>query len=97
LGSGGPEKNLFRIPDPGVKKAPDPGFGSFVTLSPSNRLLPVKDICNAGSGLSEEEKQAYQAEIKSLKERMLASKFQYCIAQPPFLIIILEENRKKWK
>jgi hypothetical protein len=20
-----PEKNLFRIPDPGVKKAPDPG------------------------------------------------------------------------
>ena len=25
LGSG---KNLFRIPDPGVKKAPDPGSGS---------------------------------------------------------------------
>jgi hypothetical protein len=23
-----PEKNLFRIPDPGVKKAPDPGTGS---------------------------------------------------------------------
>ncbi len=23
-----PEKNLFRIPDPGVKKAPDPGSGS---------------------------------------------------------------------
>jgi hypothetical protein len=22
------EKNLFRIPDPGVKKAPDPGSGS---------------------------------------------------------------------
>jgi hypothetical protein len=57
---------------------------SFISLRPSNRLLPVKDICYAGSGLSEEEKQAYQAEIKSLKERMLASKFPYRIAQPPF-------------
>ena len=32
LGSGirdpGSGKNLFRIPDPGVKKAPDPGSGS---------------------------------------------------------------------
>jgi hypothetical protein len=30
LGSGirDPEKNLFRIQDPGVKKAPDPGSGS---------------------------------------------------------------------
>jgi hypothetical protein len=27
LGSG-IRKNLFRIPDPGVKKAPDPGSGS---------------------------------------------------------------------
>jgi hypothetical protein len=43
-----------------------------------------EDICDAGSGLSEEEKQAYQAEIKSLKERMLASKFSYRIAQLPF-------------
>ncbi len=68
---------------------------SFISLRPSNRLIPVKDICDAGSGLSEEEKQAYQAEIKSLKERMLPSKFSYRIAQPPFLIIVLEENRKK--
>jgi hypothetical protein len=28
LGSGIRKKNLFRIPDPGVKKAPDPGSGS---------------------------------------------------------------------
>jgi hypothetical protein len=30
LGSGipGSGKNLFRIPEPGVKKAPDPGSGS---------------------------------------------------------------------
>ncbi len=27
-----PEKNLFRIPDPGVKKAPDPGSGSATLL-----------------------------------------------------------------
>ncbi len=37
LGSGiwgpGSGKNLFRIPDPGVKKAPDPGSGS-ATLPP---------------------------------------------------------------
>ncbi len=36
LGSGirdpGSGKNLFRIPDPGVKKAPDPGFGSATLL-----------------------------------------------------------------
>jgi hypothetical protein len=29
LGSG---KNLFRIPDPGVKMAPDPGSGSATLL-----------------------------------------------------------------
>jgi hypothetical protein len=28
LGSG---KNLFRIPDPGVKKAPDPGSATLIT------------------------------------------------------------------
>jgi hypothetical protein len=36
LGSGirdpGSGKNLFRIPDPGVKKAPDPGSGSATLL-----------------------------------------------------------------
>ncbi len=30
LGSG---KNLFRIPDPGVKKAPDPGSATLVSRS----------------------------------------------------------------
>jgi hypothetical protein len=37
LGSGirdpGSGKNLFRIPDPGVKKAPDPGSGSATLVS----------------------------------------------------------------
>jgi hypothetical protein len=28
-----PEKNLSRIPDPGVKKAPDPGSGSATLLT----------------------------------------------------------------
>jgi hypothetical protein len=28
----GSGKNLFRIPDPGVKKAPDPGSGSATQL-----------------------------------------------------------------
>jgi hypothetical protein len=28
----GSEKNLFRIPDPGVKKAPDPGSATLDTL-----------------------------------------------------------------
>jgi hypothetical protein len=42
----GSGKNLFRIPDPGVKKAPDPGSGSatlfnmqLCTLSTALRLL----------------------------------------------------------
>jgi hypothetical protein len=29
----GSGKNLFRIPDPGVKKAPDPGSGSATLAS----------------------------------------------------------------
>jgi hypothetical protein len=29
----GSGKNLFRIPDPGVKKAPDPGSGSATLLT----------------------------------------------------------------
>jgi hypothetical protein len=29
----GSGKNLFRIPDPGVKKAPDPGSGSATLVS----------------------------------------------------------------
>jgi hypothetical protein len=28
----GSGKNLFRIPDPGVKKAPDPGSGSAILI-----------------------------------------------------------------
>ncbi len=32
------EKNLFRIPDPGLKKTPDPGFGSAT-------LIPWKLAC----------------------------------------------------
>ncbi len=51
---------------------------------------PYEDICDAGSGLSEEEKQAYQAEIKSLKERMLASKFQCQVT-------IVEKNGKNYQ
>ncbi len=100
LGSGIQKKP---IPDPGARGQKGTGSRiwirnttrSFIYLRPSNRLFPVKDICYAGSGLFEEEKQAYQAEIKSLKERMLASKFPYLIAEPPFLIIILQENGKK--
>jgi hypothetical protein len=30
----GSRKNLFRIPDPGVKKAPDPGFATLIKLIP---------------------------------------------------------------
>jgi hypothetical protein len=37
-----PEKNLFRIPDPGVKKAPDPGSGSAT-------LLPIIGFNNTGN------------------------------------------------
>jgi hypothetical protein len=33
-----PEKNLFRIPGPGVKEAPDPGSGS-ATLKNSKKIL----------------------------------------------------------
>jgi hypothetical protein len=39
LGSGirdpGSGKNLFKIPDPGVKKAPDPGSGSATLMAPN--------------------------------------------------------------
>jgi hypothetical protein len=35
-----PEKNLFRIPDPWVKKAPDPGSGSATLFGEMVGLLP---------------------------------------------------------
>jgi hypothetical protein len=45
LGSGirdpGSGKNLFRIPDPGVKKAPDPGSGS-ATLQKTKKCHHLK-------------------------------------------------------
>jgi hypothetical protein len=44
----GSERNLFRIPDPGVKKAPDPGSGSatlikvdLINIRPSFCILDV--------------------------------------------------------
>jgi hypothetical protein len=43
LGSGirdpGCGKNLFRIPDPGVKKAPDPGSGSATLIQSYKRNI----------------------------------------------------------
>jgi hypothetical protein len=46
LGSGirdpGSGKNLFRIPDPGVQKAPDPGSGS-ATLIESVQLAHLRN------------------------------------------------------
>jgi hypothetical protein len=39
----GSGKNLFRIPDPGVKKAPDPGSGSATLLGP---LLVKVFLCS---------------------------------------------------
>jgi hypothetical protein len=45
LGSGirdpGSGKNLFRIPDPGVKKAPDPGSGSATLIYKDENDLVV--------------------------------------------------------
>jgi hypothetical protein len=41
----GSGKNLFRIPDPGVKKAPDPGSGSatlFTTAEKNAGYTPEK-------------------------------------------------------
>jgi hypothetical protein len=35
----GSGKNLFRIPDPGVKKAPDPGSGSATLVGKSGLIL----------------------------------------------------------
>jgi hypothetical protein len=51
-------KNLFRIPDPGVKKAPDPGSGS-ATLQFSTQVPETESVHNAThsreSGLMREE------------------------------------------
>jgi hypothetical protein len=38
-----PGKNLFRIPDPGVKRAPDPGSGS-ATLQKIERSEEISDF-----------------------------------------------------
>ena len=52
LGSGirdpGSGKNLFRIPDPGVKKAPDPGSGSATLVVPRRLfILPYNELAIA--------------------------------------------------
>jgi hypothetical protein len=44
----GSEKNLFRIPDPGIKKAPDPGSGSATLVFsglPNTGIFFVCGIC----------------------------------------------------
>jgi hypothetical protein len=43
LSDPGSGKNPFRIPDPGVKKAPDPGSGS-ATLTNSLKLCSFSEI-----------------------------------------------------
>ncbi len=42
LGIRDPEKNLFRIPDPGVKKAPDSGSGSATFLICCSIFFPLE-------------------------------------------------------
>jgi hypothetical protein len=48
LGSGirdpGSGKNLFRIPDPGVKKAPDPGSGSATLEKSTGFQIWIRNI-----------------------------------------------------
>jgi hypothetical protein len=41
----GSGKNLFRIPDPGVKKAPDPGSATLI----GNIGIPVENTCKYGT------------------------------------------------
>jgi hypothetical protein len=43
----GSGKNLFRIPDPGVKKAPDPGSGSATLMGNVSFQMPLQ-MCNEG-------------------------------------------------
>ncbi len=40
----GSGKNLFRIPDPGVKKAPDPGSGSATLVNILDRFVDVQRL-----------------------------------------------------
>ncbi len=53
LGSGirdpGYGKNLFRIPDPGVKKAPDPGSESATLPAYARHAIQSKSISHSGS------------------------------------------------
>jgi hypothetical protein len=37
-------KKLFRIPDPGVKKAPDPGYGSATLVRTNLRIRELHAI-----------------------------------------------------
>ncbi len=45
----GSRKNLFRIPDPGVKKAPDPGSGSATLLSTVEYKTRISKFFDFGS------------------------------------------------
>jgi hypothetical protein len=50
----GSGKNLFRIPDPGVKKAPDPGSATLVLFNQKLSLSSRK--YGSGSGIRDPEK-----------------------------------------
>jgi hypothetical protein len=51
-----PEKNLFRIPDPGVKKAPNPGSATLPPTVTHCLYIPVLYIGKVGRGKEVREK-----------------------------------------
>jgi hypothetical protein len=66
LGSGirdqGSGQNIFRIPDPGVKKAPDPGSG-YVTLIRNFGSVHLNNGAGCGSGTREVIKKSQTATL----------------------------------
>ncbi len=69
LGSGirdpGSGKNLFRIPDPGVQKAPDPGSGSA-----THALNSTSNQCSGSGSGSEQLRIRNEFKVKLLKKIM---------------------------
>jgi hypothetical protein len=62
----GSGKNLFRIPDPGVKKAPDPGSGSATLLEILSRRKNYRNARKDGEQ-TKAKKRKCQKNIKQIR------------------------------
>jgi hypothetical protein len=73
-------KNLFRIPDPGVKKTPDPGSATLIiTIEKINTILIFK--CHLGKKIRR------HTSIIQKKDGGVCSRDSFCVCTSGFFVL----------